>query len=175
MGRVVLDALGCQAEMVEQVSLHPGAVTNWFVGPPVPWKPGQPIPNPAAVVAADPLKAGWTRFEPGTVRAKAIWYDLCMLDRGGIMPLGSPPSTNNAGVFAAATVTAPAEHAVLLEVGGSPPLAVWVNGESVWTQLTAHGYHPNADRVRVRLRKGENQIVTFSTWLFHVSLATPPQ
>jgi len=175
MGRVVLAALGCQAEMLEQVSLHPGAVTNWFVGPPVAWKPGQPIPNPAAVVVAEPLKAGWIPFEPGAVRAKAVWYDLCMLDRGGIMPLGSPPSTNNAGVFSAATVTASAERTALLEVGGSPPLAVWVNGEPVWSQLAAHGYHPNADRVRVRLRKGENQIVTFSTWLFHVSLATPPQ
>jgi len=46
-----------------------------------------------------------------------------------------------------------------LEIGGWPPIAIWVNDDLVWNQTEPHGYHPNADRVAVTLQKGDNRIL----------------
>jgi len=40
----------------------------------------------------DPVKTGWKRFDPTPLRDTVAWHDACLLDRGGVMPLGSPAS-----------------------------------------------------------------------------------
>lgn len=170
MGRCTLDSLGCRAPMIEEVVPYPGAVTDWFVGPPIPWKTGQPIPLPDAKAAADPAGAGWRPFDRAALRRTVVWHDTCMLDRGGVMPLGSPATPAGSGAWATAAVLSPTKGRARLLVGGSFPLAVWLNGEPVWCARTHHGFHPNADRVEVSLREGPNPVVAFSTWLLHVSI-----
>ncbi|OPZ83248.1 MAG: hypothetical protein BWY76_02365 [bacterium ADurb.Bin429] len=86
------------------------------------------------------------------------------------MPLGRPEAGNDVGAFARTVLVEENEHEVVLHVGGSPPLAVWLNEELVWDGRTPHGYHPDADRFSVTLRAGENRLTVFSTWLFHVSI-----
>ena len=109
--------------------------------------------------------------------AQTSWWQRSWLERGGVMPLGQEavagkPGSPGKGVgaFALATVHSDKETETILHLGGSTGYAVWWNGELVWQCKALHGYHPDADRVVVKLRKGENQILVFSNWLFYVAI-----
>ena len=175
MGRCTLDGLGCNAPMIEEVIPYPGSVTDWFISPPVPWAPDQVVPAADPTAVSDPVKAGWRRFDRIALRKSVVWHDAIMLDQGGVMPLGSPATPRGSGTWAATTLHSPTGCEARLLVGGSSPLLIWLNGEQVWDGRTAHGFHPNADRVTIRLKKGANQIAAFSTWLFHVSIFSDGQ
>ena len=93
------------------------------------------------------------------------------------MPMGQEvvagkPGTagKDAGAFALAIVKSDKDTEGILHLGGSPGYAVWWNGELIWQCKTLRGYHPDAERITVKLRKGENRILVFSNWLFYVSL-----
>ena len=178
MARGVLDAFGCAAPLLEKVTLAPQALADWYLGPLVPWKIGTPYPAlPDLPEKFDPLAAGWRKFDREAEAAATSWWQESWVQRGGIMPLGQAVATNSpgaasrsAGAFALATVRAEKESKTILHLGGSPGFAVWVNGTMVWQCPTLRGYHPDADRVTVTLRQGENRILVFSNWLFYVSL-----
>ena len=134
-------------------------------------------PVPEIPPGFNPLKAGWRRFDAAAEIAKTSWWQKCWLERGGVMPMGQAilkdkpgvPS-RDAGAFALAIVRSDREMQSTLHVGGSPPYAVWVNGKMVWNGQFLHGYHPSADRIKIALHKGENQILVFTNWLFYISL-----
>jgi len=197
MARCVLDALGCHAAVVERTPVYYRALTEWFVSPPVAWKPGEPVvlanmpedydplaagmgdfPAPPEIPAGfDPLANGWRRFDREAEIAKTSWWQRSWLERGGVMPMGQDVSkekpgaqARGQGAWSLAIVTSDEEKTVTMHVGGSLPYAVWLNGQPVWKGNFLHGYHPSADRIRVRLRKGENHILTFTNWLFYVSI-----
>ncbi|NDC63647.1 MAG: hypothetical protein EBZ59_06595 [Planctomycetia bacterium] len=197
MGRCVLDALGCRAPMIERTPVYYRALTDWFVSPPVEWKPGKPVvlanmpedydpvaagmgdfPEPPTIpVGFDPLANGWRRFDREAEIAKTSWWQRSWLERGGVMPMGQDVSPEKPGVqakgqgaWSLAIVRADEEKTVTMHVGGSLPYAVWLNGRPVWKGSFLHGYHPSADRITVRLRKGENHVLTFTNWLFYVSI-----
>lgn len=197
MARCVLDALGCHAALVERTPVYYGAVTEWHVSPPVAWKPGEPVvlanmpedydplaagmgdfPAPPDIPAGfDPLANGWRRFDREAEIAATSWWQRSWLERGGVMPMGQHVSkekpgaqARGQGAWSLATVTSDEEKTVTMHVGGSLPYAVWLNGRPVWKGTFLHGYHPSADRITVRLRKGENHILTFTNWLFYVSI-----
>lgn len=178
MGRSVLDALGCHVPMVEQVALAPRALTEWYIGPAVPWKLGQPHPPlPELRAGFDPVSAKWRKFDRTAEIARTSWWQVSWLERGGIMPMGqdavagSPgAASRESGAFSLAIVPCDRETRTTLHVGGAMGYAVWLNGELVWDGKTNHGYHPDADRFPVTLRAGENQILVFSNWLFYVAL-----
>lgn len=157
LGRGVLDALGCRAEMLEQVSLYPGTVTGWKISAPLPWKTGQPYP---------PLPEAWTDYRPHT----PSWWQASWLARGAVMPLGNDAASTTTGAYGLAIVKADKETTTTLRVGGAVPYAVWLNGQLVWECKASHGYHPDSDRFPVTLRPGQNRIVAFGTWMFHVAL-----
>ena len=172
MGRVVLDALGCPAPLVEKVALDPRAVTDWLISPAIPQKDGNELPT-----LPENAGKGWRKFDRPTEIAQTSWWQRSWLERGGVMPLGQeavagkPGSAGKGvGAFALATVHSDRDAETFLQLGGSPGYVVWWNGELVWQCKTLHGYHPDADRVVVKLRKGENQILVFSNWLFYVGL-----
>ncbi len=169
-GRCVLGALGCTAPMVEKCVPYPGAVTNWLIGPPIPWTAKDPVPAPDLTPGFDAGKVGWKPFNLAAEMKGTPWWNVCMLERGGILPFGEPARVANSGAFALALVKAPAAGPARLLVGGVPNLVVWVNGKEVWHSKVAHGYHPNADWIPIRLTKGENRMVVFATGLFHVSI-----
>lgn len=190
MARAVLDALGCTAPLVEKTSLYPGAVTDWLIGPAVPWTNAAPVHLPNMPEDYDPIAAGkgayppvpehfdgWRPYDREREIAETSWWQKCWLERGGVMPLGQHVSkdkpgtpSRDKGAFATAVVVSPEERQTTLHVGGSPPYAVWLNGQMVWNGHVLHGYHPSQDRVPVTLRKGENRIVVFTNWLFYVSV-----
>ncbi|MBI2191482.1 MAG: hypothetical protein HYU36_05810 [Planctomycetes bacterium] len=199
MSRAVLAVLGCQAPMIEKVSIYPNALTEWFISSPIPWKPVPPAkpwtgrppdfnpvacgqgeypPLPQIPDGFDPLAAGWRKFEREAEIKKTSWWQVSWLERGGVMPMGQQVVKDNpgapsadAGAFALAIVKTDRETQTTLHVGGSIPYVVWLNGKLVWNGSFLHGYHPDADRLPVTLRKGENHILVFTNWLFHVSLS----
>ncbi len=176
LGRCTLDALGCTAPLLEQTTLCPGALVDWRISPPIPWKDGTPYP-PLPEIPADPLQHGWQSFDRKAEVAATSWWQACWLERGGVMPLGqhvnpdSPGAPDRAhGAFALAVIHAKKERQAVLHLGGSPPYAVWLNGTLVWDGKTLHGYHPDAERITVTLHKGENRLLLFTNWVFYVSL-----
>jgi len=171
MGRCVLDALGCHAPVIEKVSVAPAMLTDWRIGPAMPWKEGQPYPS------VPENFDGWRKFDREAEVTKTSWWQRSWLERGGVMPLGQEmvagkPGTagKDAGAFALAIVKSDKDTETVLHLGGSPGYAVWWNGELVWQCKTLRGYHPDADRVVVQLHKGENRILVFTNWLFYISL-----
>jgi lysophospholipase L1-like esterase len=197
MGRAVLAALGCQATMVEKVSLYPHALTEWFISPPIPWKhtprkqwttkppdfdptaaeKDEYPPLPEIPGGFDPFATGWRKFDRAAEVKKTSWWQVSWLERGGVMPMGQEIAKDNpgapsgeAGAFALAIVKADRETRTTMHVGGSCPYAVWLNRNLVWNGNFLHGYHPDADRFPVTLRKGENHILVFTNWLLYVSL-----
>ncbi len=198
MARCVLDALGCTAAMIEKTTLYPGSLTDWFISPPVPWKPapvtkqwtimpadfdpvaagkGEYPPLPKIVQGFDPIAAGWRKFDREAEIKKTSWWQRCWLESGGVMPMGQEcvkerpgAASRDAGAFGLAIVKADQETPTTMHVGGSFPYAVWLNGKLVWNGSFLHGYHPDADRFPVTLRQGENHILVFTNWLFYISL-----
>jgi len=197
MARCVLDALGCQAPMIEKTSMYYNVITDWYIAPPVPWKPGIPVvlrnmPEDYDPIAAGrgaypslpdipdgfaPLAAGWRKFDRNDEIAKTSWWQKCWLERGGVMPMGQAVNperpgaqSRDFGAYALAIVHAEHDTNTTLHVGGSLPYAVWLNGRMVWNGNFLHGYHPDADRFPITLKKGENHILVFTNWLFYVSL-----
>ena len=190
MARAVLDVLGCHAPLVEKTSLYYHAVTDWRISPPVPWKAAAPVVLANMPEDYDPIAAGkgaypelptsfdgWRKFDREAEIAKTSWWQKSWLERGGVMPMGQELSkdkpgtpSHDAGAFGLAIVTSETERKTTMHVGGSLPYAVWLNGQLVWNGNFLHGYHPSADRITVTLRKGENQILVFSNWLFYISL-----
>ncbi|MEI7435217.1 MAG: GDSL-type esterase/lipase family protein [bacterium] len=178
MGRSVLDALGCHAPMIEKVPLYPQALTEWFIAPAVAWKSGEPHPPlPEIKTGFNPLAAGWRKFDRAAEIEKTSWWQKSWLERGGIMPMGQEVvkdkpgcAARDAGAFALAIVNSGSEVRATMHVGGSMGYAVWVNGELVWDGKYNHGYHPDADRFQVTLRRGANTVLVFSNWLFYISL-----
>ena len=172
MGRCVLDALGCQASLLEKVSLYTDTLTDWQISPATPWKDSSQLPALPAAAGTD-----WRKFDREAEIAKTSWWQKSWLERGGVMPMGQELSkdkpgtpSHDAGAFGLAIVTSETERKTTMHVGGSLPYAVWLNGQLVWNGNFLHGYHPSADRITVTLRKGENQILVFSNWLFYISL-----
>ena len=61
-----------------------------------------------------------------------------------------------------------------LQIGGSRPLIVWLNGEKVWQGGRPHGYHPNADRLTVTMKAGINEIIVVSNFMAFIGVSPPP-
>jgi hypothetical protein len=57
---------------------------------------------------------------------------------------------------------APSSPASILRHGGSPGLTALIR--------SLRGYHPDADRFTVPLRRGENHVLAFTTWVFYLSV-----
>jgi len=190
MARAVLDTLGCKAPLIEKTSIYHNAVTDWLIGPAIPWTNSAPVHLKNMPEDYDPIAAGkgaypplpentdgWRKFDREAEIAKTSWWQKCWLERGGVMPLGQElvkdkPGTpsRDTGAFAVAIVNSDVDKQTTLHVGGSPPYAVWLNGQMVWNGHVLHGYHPSQDRITVTLKKGKNQIFVFTNWLFYISL-----
>ena len=79
--------------------------------------------------------------------------------------------SSDAGAFALAIIMSDRDTQMRLHMGGSPPFAVWLNGDFVWDGQFLRGYHPSSDRILITLHKGENHILVFSNWVFFISLS----
>ena len=68
MARAGLDVLGCHAPLVEKTSLYYGAITDWLIGPAVPWTNTAPVHLSNMPEDYDPIAAG-----KGAIRKGGKW------------------------------------------------------------------------------------------------------
>lgn len=168
MARAFLDGLGLEnVELVEKVVPWPGALTDWEVSSPV-------------IVTAEIKDSffklenakGWKVFSPEEALSCLEWYDRPFVQRGAILPLAGVESAAGKKRVAFGRAVFVSDRAVEAElrIGGSPPMYIYCNGELVWQQTVAHGYHPNADRINVKLKKGRNEFVVCTGFMAFLNL-----
>jgi len=61
--------------------------------------------------------------------------------------------------YARTRVWAPGAHDIRLELGSDDAIKVWLNGETVHTNVVHRGLGPRQDQVKARLREGWNDLV----------------
>jgi len=71
----------------------------------------------------------------------------------------NPFSTDSAANYLFRTIETPDEQTVSLSLGRDDAIKVWVNGESVLSNLTAGGVVPGQDTVQVTLKPGRNELL----------------
>ncbi len=168
MARAFLDGVGLkEVPLVEKVVPWPGALVAWEVSAPVELTAA----NKETFFALENV-TGWKPFDAEAVLATLAWHDQPFIRRGAVMPLAVAGAGGGKRVtFARTTVDAKRKQRAELQIGGSPPLVVYCNGEVVWHQTAAHGYHPNADRVSVTLKKGENVFVVCTGLMAYLNVS----
>ena len=160
MARAVLDGLGVKDTPVDMtVKAWPNLLTTWETSDPMP--AGTP-PDPAAA-------KGWKPYDAAGLAARQPWWNSPFPRRGAWMPFDDVDP--KAYAFGRTTFDAPEAGEYELQVGGSPnPQLVWVNGIKVWQGRRNNGYHPNADRVVVKMQKGRNEITGASNFMLFVGV-----
>lgn len=148
--RAILNALGVppDVELVLDIAPPPNLLAKWEESGPVTGTASNP-PEPAMV-------REWTPYEPEKWIESKDWSWKPLVRRGAWFALQGAAKGRTA--FARATYDAPRDGLYELQLGGGVPLAVWVNGVKVYTLPKTNGYHPDAVRTPVLLRKGPNEI-----------------
>ena len=162
MARAVLDALGfAGVPMVKTITPWPDVLTNWEMS--------APIPRDKAPANAKDITA-WKAYDHVKAAAAQPWYDAPFAARGGWMPFALEKPAEPSVAFGRTCCDADADTVAEMQVGGSLPLKVWLNGELVWESTYYIGGHPNAARFPVRLHKGRNEIIALSNYFAFVGL-----
>lgn len=164
MARAVLDGLGLEkVTLVKEVKPWPNALTDWEVS--------------AVVQSASPedwknfsLAKDWHPFDKAGLLASLPWGDKPFVERGGVMPLALGKSEKGSFAFVRTRYQSDTARKAVLEIGGAPPLCVWLNGKSVLELTKTRGYHPNATRIEVDLVKGANEFVVSNNYLVFLNL-----
>ncbi len=162
MARAMLDGLGFKDVPVDlTIRPWPHALTKWEISSPI----------ADAAKAIDPNAAGgWTAFDANAAAAAMPWNDAPFPQRGAVMPIIDGKLLKPSFVLGRGTYAAASASKAQLQLGGSGPLVVWLNGKEVWRKENSHGYHPNADRVAVDLVAGENKVVVLTNYMAFVSI-----
>lgn len=159
--RAVVDALGFPDEPLETtIQAWPGLLLEWETSAPIPASTAEPDPS---------LATDWRPYDREALSESLPWSEAPFPARGAWMPFGG--RSNDQIAFGRTFFDAPEDGVWRLEVGGSQkPLAVWINGTKVWESTRRHGYHPNADRFPVELKKGKNEIIVVSNYMTFLGL-----
>jgi len=162
MARALLDGLGfADAAMDMQIRPWPHLLTAWESSDPM----------PVTKEPLDPAKAaGWKPYDRQAAIDKQPWWDSPFAARGAWMPFALQKPEAKSIAFGRTTYDAPQAGPAELQIGGSRPLVVWLNGKEVWRGSRPHGYHPDADRVRVELQAGKNEIVVACDFMAFVGM-----
>ena len=158
MGRVILNALGLPEDKEMDLAIAPPAnlITKWQESDPVTTEKG---------VAPEPSMAtGWKDYAPQEWVAQRDWSLGPLVMRGAWFPLQA--EVKGRVSFARATYNAAYEGVHEIQLGGAGVL-MWVNGIKVYDMKNifmrgTNGYHPNAARTPVWLKKGANEIAITS-------------
>jgi len=72
------------------------------------------------------------------------------------MPFGLEKPAVASVAFGRTYYDSKTEMVAEMQIGGSKPLKVWLNGQLVWesTEENFAGFHPNASRFPIRLQAG---------------------
>lgn len=82
--------------------------------------------------------------------------------------LNSPKKPSLA--FGRSFFNADGEGLMELQLGGSDPMVVWLNGTEIWRSTRRHGLHPKAHCMDVAVRDGKNEIVVLSDSLAFIAV-----
>lgn len=163
MARAVLDAFGLKGVQVDlKVRPWPYLLTQW--------ESSAPVPKTSAKPLAPARATGWKPYDAAAARKQPNWWDSPFAERGGWMPFAAGQPKAPSLAYGRTIYRAKQAGRVELQVGGSRPLVVWLNGKEVWRGGRPHGYHPNADRVVVPVRAGDNQVIVVSTYVAFVGM-----
>lgn len=159
VARAVLDALGLRGVPVDKaIRPWPGLLTAWEMS------------GPAPDGECDPRKAtGWKQYDADALAAGQEWFNVDFMRRGGWMP-HSDAEKEHPVRYGRTYYDAPSAGLYELRLGGSAPLLIWLNGRKAWESQVFHGFHPDADRMPVRMKKGRNEIVAASRFLVFVGV-----
>ena len=160
MTRAIIDAFGFKEVKLElTVTPWPGLQTQWESSAPV------PLDNQYS-----PTKArDWKPYDAMALMTKQPWWNSPFPARGGWMPFLDRNSKQAA--YGRTYYDTKKAGKYELQVGGSPsPQIVWLNGQQVWKSKRPHGYHPNADRVTVVMKRGRNEIIVISNFMIFVGV-----
>lgn len=153
MARAILTSLGVSpgVEIVTNICPGDNVLTQWEESTPITPLTPKTLPTPSMVTE-------WTPYDP------TAWVDTCDWAFKPLIQRGAWFSTqgkaqNGRPAFGRTSYHAPEAGLYELQLGGGTPLAVWINGQKVFTLLKTNGYHPNAVRTPVLLKKGLNEIV----------------
>jgi hypothetical protein len=159
MARAVLDALGYPETAIDmEIRPYPNSLLAWDMSEPVPWNTGDPIPELHDA-------RNWRPYDRQAAVKALPWWDAAFAMRGAWMPFACAKPEQPSVRFGRTIFEVKDDGEKELQIGGSPPLMVWLNGREVWRALKAHGYHPNADRLPVRVVKGKNEIIVISNYM----------
>ena len=161
MARAVLDALGFRGvEMDKVIKPWPGLLTSWESSDPVPLDGTYDLDE----------ATGWKPYNGVALSKRQPWWNSPFSARGGFMPFDDVNPKQAA--YGRTVYDAVEAGDCDLLIGGSPnPMVVWLNGKQVWRATKPHGYHPDGDRIAVRMEKGRNEIVGVSNFMLFVGVA----
>lgn len=159
MARAILNTLGIPetVEMDVTVAPPPHLLTNWEETGPV-----ENTTDPSAITT-------WTPYDYTLWIENHDWSYKLLAQRGAWFALQGAAKGRTA--YARTTFDAPTEGLYELQLGGGVPLIVWVNGVKVYTLPKTNGYHPNAIRTPVLLKKGANEIIITTKFYAYVGVA----
>lgn len=153
MARVVLNALGVPEDvpLVTEVAPPPGLLTAWEESGAVVRPDGEKGPVTPDCVTE------WTPYDAAAWIDAKDWSWKPLARRGAWFALQGEAKSRTA--FARTTYHAAEAGLYELQLGGTAPMRVWVNGTLVFTLPKTNGHHPNAVRTPVLLKAGDNAIV----------------
>jgi sialate O-acetylesterase len=159
MARAILSALGVPetVEMELTITPPPNVLTKWEESGAITNK----SPDPSMVKE-------WTPYDYTKWIDSKDWSWKPLAQRGAWFALQGDAKGRTA--FARTTYDAAKEGLYELQVGGGVPLAVWINGVKVYTLAKTNGYHPNANRTPVLLKKGKNEITIMTGFYAYVGM-----
>ncbi len=168
MARVILNTLGVPGDvpMVTAITPPAGVLTQW--------EESGPVTRPDAAhgsVTPDQVTE-WTPYDFTAWIDEKDWSWRPLAQRGAWFALQGEAKSRTA--FARTTYRAAAAGLHELQLGGTAPLRVWVNGTLVFTLPKTNGHHPNAVRTPVLLDKGDNEIVLTTPFYAFAGVYPPP-
>lgn len=159
MARAVLDALGfADVKVKKTVVPWPYLLNGWERSAPLPCATA----DPAQVLC-------WKPYDLQQALTEQPWWDASFAARGAWMPFVHEKPVESVA-FGRTSYESPIAMVAEMQVGGSMPLKVWVNGEPVWEMSYPIGHHPNAYRFPISLQQGCNEIIALSNYCAFVGI-----
>jgi len=161
MARAVINAFGLK-DVPLDTSVHPWPylLLDWETSLPVsrkpPYEPGS--------------ATGWKAFDRKAAVEQQPWAEAPFAARGAWMPFAPGKAPAGMAAYGRTRYHATSAGKAELRLGGSPPMVVWLNGRQVYATTKARGYHPDADRLKVDIQAGDNELIVLSHYMAFVGI-----
>jgi len=163
MARAILDGMGLPSIAVNtKIKPWPYALTNWEISNNI-------AHNKNTTLSDWSKKAKWIPYPTEKALNQVEWWDKPFIQRGAVLPNIFNDKEGHI-VLAKTIYSADTACNAELQIGGSAPLTILFNQKIIWNQTKAHGYHPNADRITIKLEAGDNEFIVHTKYLAYLNL-----